>query len=68
MADSSLSSKVLGEYIMELKLQGETYQNVKLKVLPSLCGDVILGHNFLQNHSALEMSFGGERPPLRYVD
>lgn len=65
MADVSLSSKILGQCTVDLELQGETYHGVKLKVLPSLCSDVILGHEFLQNHSALEMAFGGERPPLK---
>ena len=30
-----------------------------------MCSDVILGHEFLQNHSGLEMDFGGDRPPLK---
>nr|XP_045611481.1 uncharacterized protein LOC123766425 [Procambarus clarkii] len=65
MATVSFSSKFLGQCSVDLELQGETYHGVNLKVLPDLCADVILGHNFLQNHSVLEMAFGGDRPPLR---
>lgn len=68
MADVSLSSKIFGQCAVNLKLQGETYYGINLKVLPSLCSDVILGHEFLQNHSTLEMAFGGERLPSRYMD
>ncbi|XP_068246856.1 uncharacterized protein [Palaemon carinicauda] len=65
MADASLSSKVLGLCCVDVELQGQIYPSVKLKVLPALCSDVILGHEFLKNHSALEMAFGGARPPLK---
>ncbi|XP_068238623.1 uncharacterized protein [Palaemon carinicauda] len=65
MADASLSSKVLGLCCVDVELQGQIYPSVKLKVLPALCSDVILGHEFLKNHSALEMDFGGARPTLK---
>ena len=65
MADESLSSNILGQCTVDIELQEETYEGIKLKVLPSLCSDIILGHEFLQNHSALEMDFGGDRPPLK---
>lgn len=65
MADMSLSSKILGHCYVDVELQKQMYPNMKLKVLPSLCSDVILGHEFLKNHSALEMDFGGERLPLK---
>lgn len=63
MADASFSSSILGQCTVDLELRGETYQGVKLKVLPSLCSDIILGHAILESHSALEMYFV-ERPPL----
>ncbi|XP_064104081.1 uncharacterized protein LOC135213917 [Macrobrachium nipponense] len=65
MADESLSSNILGLCTVDLELQGETYHGVELKVLQSLCSDVILGHDFLRKHSGLEMDFGGEKPPLK---
>ncbi|XP_068240062.1 uncharacterized protein [Palaemon carinicauda] len=65
MADASLSSKVLGLCCVDVELQGQIYPIVKLKVLPALCSDVILGHEFLKNHSALEMAFAGVHPPLK---
>ena len=65
MADESFSLNILGQCTVDIELQGETYQGIKLNALPSLCSDIILGHEFLQNHFALEMDFGGERPPLK---
>lgn len=65
MADTSFSSKILGSCTVKLELGDETYHDVKLKILPSLCSDIVLGHQLLQHHSCLEMQFGGERPPLK---
>ncbi|XP_068240950.1 uncharacterized protein [Palaemon carinicauda] len=65
MADESLSSNILGVCNVDLELKGETYHSVKLKVLQSLCSDVILGHDFLRKYSGLEMDFRGEKPPLK---
>ena len=65
MADTSSLSTVLGSCKVELELGVEIYHDVKLQVLPSLCSDIVLGHQLLRNHSCLEMQFGGDRPPLK---
>ena len=64
MANASLSSKVVGFCNVGLELLGEHYSGVKLRILPDLCCDIILGHDFLKNHASLEIPFGGTRPPL----
>lgn len=63
MANTSLSA-LLDCCTVDLELQEETYTGVRLKVLTSLCSDVVLGHEILQQHSSLEVNFGGKRPPL----
>lgn len=64
MADTSHSSYILGYCSVDLELQ-EVYPGTKLKVLLDLFSDVILGHEFLQHHSSVEIPFGGSKPPLK---
>ena len=46
-------------------LHDQTYENVKLYVLPNLCADVILGQNWQSNHESVTIKYGGERHPLK---
>ena len=65
MAATSLTSKVLGVCKANIKLPDDrSYDNVTLSVIQDLCCDVILGHNFLKQHSVVEIPFGGSMPPL----
>jgi hypothetical protein len=40
------------------------YNDVKLSLLSKLCTDVLIGHDILQKHSKIEVTFGGPRSPL----
>ncbi|KAK3745311.1 hypothetical protein RRG08_014459 [Elysia crispata] len=62
MASSNLSSVTQGHCFVNLNYQGQKYNNVKLSLLPGLCSDIILGHDFLDQHKRLEISFKGEKP------
>ncbi|XP_014294137.1 uncharacterized protein [Halyomorpha halys] len=46
------------------ELLGHHYAKTKLSVLPDLCANIIVGHDFLKQHSELRVSFGGTKPPL----
>ena len=65
MASTSLTSKVLGICEARIQLSDEkVYDPVTLSVMQDLCCDVILGHNFLKQHSVVSIPFGGFMPPL----
>ena len=65
MAATSLTSKVLGSCKAHIKLSDDqSYDEVTLSVIQDLCCDVILGHNFLKQHSVIKIPFGGSMPPL----
>ena len=63
-SSSSHSSTAFGHCIVSLHLSGREYRNIKLSVMANLCCDVILGHNFLCEHSSVEIPFGGPFPHL----
>lgn len=48
MATSSLCSHMQGYCIVQITMKNRSYSNVRLSVLPDLCSDVILGHDFLK--------------------
>ena len=64
MANTAFVSDTLGHCLVLLKIKDSTYHNFRLSVLPHLCADVLLGHDFLCLHERLEMPFGGSRPPV----
>jgi len=64
MATTSLTTKVKGYVLVDLHVQGHTYNGFKLTVLPQLCADVLLGHDLMKHHSHVDVTFGGPRPPL----
>ena len=65
MASSSLSAKMKGYCSATIVLHDQTYENVKLYVLPNLCVDVILGQNWQSNRESVTIKYGGERHPLK---
>ena len=65
MVSSSLSAKMKGYCSATIVLHDQTYENVKLYVLPNLCADVILGQNWQSNHESVTIKYGGERYPLK---
>ena len=65
MASSSLSAKMQEYCSATIVLHDQTYEDVKLYVLPNLCADVILGQNWQSNHESVTIKYGGERHPLK---
>ncbi len=62
MASVNLSSTTQGHCLVSLQHQDQTYENFRLSILPGLCTDIILGHDFLNQHQGLQMPFKGEKP------
>ena len=62
MASVNLSSTTKGHCVVTLQYNDQIYTNFKLSILSGLCTDVILGHDFLNQHRGLTMSFNGEKP------
>ena len=62
MASVDLSSTTKGHCLVSLQHQDQTYNNFRLSVLPGLCTDLILGHDFLDQHQGLQMPFRGKKP------
>ena len=64
MATSSTSSNIEGYCVAYIQLQTCKYNNVNFTILSDLCADIILGQAFMELHSSITLSFGGELPPL----
>ena len=65
MASSSLNAPVKGQCTVNINLLGEWYTNVKLEILPDLCSEVILGRDFMRQHSSVNFYFGGHKESLQ---
>ncbi|CAE1272686.1 unnamed protein product [Acanthosepion pharaonis] len=65
MASSNLTSKTQGYCIASIAINGQTYPDMHLSVLPNLCTPVILGQEFMQLHNRVEFLFNGDIPPLQ---
>ncbi|KRX47069.1 Retrovirus-related Pol polyprotein from transposon gypsy, partial [Trichinella murrelli] len=68
MASSALSIKALGCITVDLKVQDRLYKSFRLRVLPHLCADVILGQDFHRMHESVTLNYGGNLPPLIICD
>ena len=64
MADTSLSTKVMGCCRETLVVSDRVYKNIELLVLPGLCSDIILGQDFQRLHESVTVKYGGNQPPL----
>jgi hypothetical protein len=65
---STATATTIGDCTVSLQHEGVTYNNFTVSVLPEVCADIILGHDFLNKHSALNMTFGGggsNKPALK---
>ena len=62
MANKSLSSYTEGFCCLSILYKQSLYPRFKLSVMPNLCTDVLLGHDFLRLHNKLEIPFGGPKP------
>ena len=63
MASTSLTKKTQGHCIASLTYKDRQYTQ-KLSLLPDLCADVILGHDFMSQHSEICFPFNGSQEPL----
>ena len=64
MAMTSMESSIIGQCNVTIVLNGNTYKNVRLDILQSLCSDVILGYNFQKQHKNLIFHYGGNEEDL----
>jgi hypothetical protein len=64
LASTSHSSSTEGHIFVTLSYNGITYDRVKLSILPNLCADVLLGHDFLSQHQTVQIPFNGHKPPF----
>ena len=64
LASSSCTTNAVGVCEVTLSVKSETYQRVKMSILNDLVSDVILGEDFMKEHSSVEFHFGGSKPPL----
>ena len=65
MAQSTLSAETLGHCIVSLDLDGKTYSDLHLSILPGLCSGLILGLDFQKQHHSVSFHHGGPKPPLQ---
>ena len=64
MATTSLSAQTSGYCKVDLTVNNQDYNDVRLAVLPQLCSDVILGQDFQRLHDSVTLKYGGNLPPL----
>ena len=64
MATTTLTTDILGHCVLDIIVQGQEYKNIRFSVLPSLCSEVILGHEFLKQHETVNLTFGGSKQSL----
>ncbi|GAA55651.1 retrovirus-related Pol polyprotein from transposon 412, partial [Clonorchis sinensis] len=64
MASTTHSCSTKSYYLVFIQYKDATYERFKLCVLPNLCADVLLGHDFLGLHDKVEIPFGGQRGTL----
>ena len=66
MASTSLTKKTQGHCLVPLTFKNRKYTQ-KLSLLPDLCSDVILGHDFLNQHSEVSFPFNGSEKPIKIL-
>ena len=64
MASTTQEVKALGSCNVDFEVQGQSYKNFTLGVLPELCTDVVLGADFQSCHESITLKYGGKRKPL----
>ena len=62
LASTRLVSNTKGHCFVSLIHKKTIYPGVKLSVLPDLCTDILLGHDFLERHKSVEIPFQGVQP------
>ena len=66
MASTSLTKKTQGHSVLPLIIKDRHYTQ-KLSLLPDLCADIILGHDFLCRHSEVSFPFDGDEDPIKIL-
>ena len=66
MASTSLTKQTQGHSVLPLRIQDRHYSQ-KLSLLPDLCADIILGHDFLCKHSEVSFPFEGNEDPIKIL-
>lgn len=56
MASSPLVSSTFRNSLVNLYVEGESYSNIKLAVLPHLYARVMLGQDFMKMHESVEFN------------
>lgn len=64
MASTRLVTHTHGHCHVTLNYKNLNYPHFKLSILPNLCADVLLGHDFLCLHTQLVIPFGGTNSTL----
>ena len=64
MASTKHTTKTLGHVFTNFQYNNITYEKIKLNILPELCADILLGHDFLEQHECAKIPFQGTLPTL----
>ncbi|KAA3671022.1 uncharacterized protein DEA37_0003302, partial [Paragonimus westermani] len=64
LASTTYTSENQGHCLVNVDYRGNRYSSVNLSLLPNLCSDVLLGHDFLEQHQHILIFFGGSKPPF----
>ena len=64
MASTKHTTKTMGHVYINFQYNNTAYENIKLAILPELCADILLGHDFLEKHEGVEIPFQGKLPTL----
>ena len=64
MANTSQHTKTAGFVRVKLTVNGKTYPNTKLTLLPHACVPIILGISFLNQHQEITIKYAGNKPPI----
>ena len=62
MASTNHQSETKGHCFINFTYNHSEYKDIKLSILPGLCADILLGHDFLGQHTSMEISFKGPLP------
>ena len=64
LAVKGFVSKSLDECEVSVQIGNREYPNVTMHAMDGLRTDVILGRDFMEQHSSVNFHFGGSQPPL----
>ena len=59
IANSGSVTEAAGVHYADIYIKDRFYEEVKFVLMPNLCTNMILGHDFLSRHTCVEIPFGG---------